>query len=327
MAFIDEYRFKARAGKGGDGVVRWRREKFLPKGGPNGGNGGNGGNVVLVGVRDIMRLHRIAHKNQYAAENGEDGGSSSMTGANGKDLIIELPIGSIVTNVLTGEVHELLSEQDRIVLLTGGVGGKGNEHFKSSTNVAPNHATNGQPGESGEFSVELRLIADIGLIGLPNAGKTSLLNTLTNAGAKVGDYPFTTLDPNLGMYHTYIIADIPGIIEGASQGKGLGDKFLRHISRTGIVLHCISCERDTMTDEYTTIRRELVSHPDILKKKEYVIFTKTDTIDAKTLADRIQSFERDTKKEVFASVSILDDASMKMLGDKLVAEIAKSTHQ
>jgi GTPase len=322
MAFTDEYAFEAEAGKGGDGVVRWLREKFKPWGGPNGGNGGKGGNVVVEAVRDIMMLHRISHKDHYHAENGNPGGSSSMTGADGEDLTIKLPIGSVITNIETGATFELLIEGERVVLLKGGVGGKGNEHFKSSTNVAPDEATLGHVGESGRFKVELRLIADIGLVGLPNAGKTSLLNALTNAGAKVGDYPFTTLDPNLGVYHHHIIADIPGLIEGASEGKGLGGKFLRHISRTSLILHCISVERDTMLEDYNTIRAELASHPEIIEKKEYIVCTKSDTVSQKELEERITSFARESGVPILATVTILDDNSVKEFGDMLSKTLA-----
>jgi GTP-binding protein len=294
MAFTDEYKFQAEAGKGGDGVVRWRREKFLPWGGPNGGNGGKGGNIVVEAVRDIMMLGRISHKDHYHAPDGEPGGSSSMTGADGEDLTIQLPVGSVIRNIETGVIFEILKEGERTILLKGGVGGKGNEHFKSSTNVTPEHATLGHEGEKGIFTVELRLIADVGLVGLPNAGKTSLLNALTNAGAKVGDYPFTTLDPNLGVYHGLIIADIPGLIEGASEGKGLGDKFLRHVARTRLLLHCISVERDTMAVDYAIIRAEMESHPDIATKAEYIVCTKSDTLTQDELYARLDAFKRET---------------------------------
>jgi GTP-binding protein len=322
MSFTDEYRFKAEAGKGGDGVVRWRREKFKPWGGPNGGNGGKGGDLVVEAVRDIMMLNRISHKDHYHAQDGEPGGSNSMTGADGDDLTVLLPIGSVVTNKVTGAVFELLHEGERVTILKGGVGGKGNEHFKSSTNVAPDEATLGTDGEAANFTVELRLIADIGLVGLPNAGKTSLLNALTNAGAKVADYPFTTLDPNLGVYHNYIIAVIPGLIEGASEGKGLGDKFLRHISRTTFILHCISVERDTMLNDYNTIRRELESHPEILNKDEYIVCTKSDTLDKDTLEERIASFARESNVPILATVTVLDDNSIKDFGDTLSRALA-----
>jgi GTP-binding protein len=317
MAFTDEYTFRASAGKGGDGVVHWHREKFKPWGGPDGGNGGRGGDVIIEAVRDIMMLGRISHKDQYHAENGEPGAGSSMTGADGADLVIGLPIGSIVTNTVTKTTLELLTEGERLTLLEGGRGGKGNEHFKSSTNVAPEHATKGQEGESGTFTVELRLIAEVGLVGLPNAGKTSLLNALTNAGAKVGDYPFTTLDPNLGMYYGHILADVPGLIEGASEGKGLGHKFLRHISRTSHILHIISLEQDNCVDAYRTIRTELDINPLIRDKSEHVVLSKSDTVSETRVSDILSSFKRELNITPFATISILDDTSLKTFGDRL----------
>ena len=316
MHLVDEYHFHAAAGKGGDGVVRWRREKFLPKGGPNGGDGGRGGDVILEAIRDIMMLGRILHKDQYAAEPGEPGGNSSKTGADGKDLLIRLPVGSVIRNTSSGETIELLRDGERVTLLMGGDGGYGNEHFKSATNQQPRECTQGKEGEQGDFTVELRLIADVGLVGLPNAGKTSLLNALTNAGAKVGDYPFTTLDPNLGVYHGYVLADVPGLIEGASEGRGLGHKFLRHISRTSLILHCISLARENILDDFKVVQKELASMENIRDKQQYVVLTKSDTVQAEHIQETVSTVTAAGGK-VLAAVSILDDESLKTLGDEL----------
>ena len=319
MAFVDEYTFKASAGRGGDGVVRWRREKFIPKGGPSGGDGGKGGDVYIEAIRDITVLGRIHNKDKYKAEAGGSGGSNSKHGANGADVIIKLPVGSVVTNSDTNTSFELLHEGEKHLVLKGGKGGIGNEAFKSSTNQRPMQATKGEEGEKGRFAVELRLIADIGIIGQPNAGKTSLLNALTNAGAKVGDYPFTTLDPNLGVYHGIVFADIPGLIEGASEGKGLGHKFLRHISRTNLILHCISLEQDNIVEAYDVVRGEVGSHDDISTKKELVVLTKSDTVDTGTITGVVNDLKKARRCPELFVVSILEDESVKKLADSLVS--------
>ena len=318
MTLIDEYVFFAEAGRGGDGVVRWRREKFRPKGGPSGGDGGHGGDFYIEAVRDITALKKISQKNKHKAEDGKPGAKNSMHGADGKDFTLYLPIGSVITNKDNGVVYELLNEGDRVRILNGGEGGLGNENFKSSTNQTPMHATKGKEGESGNFTVELKLIADIGLIGLPNVGKTSLLNELTNTNAKVANYPFTTLGPNLGVYYNYILADIPGIIEGASKGKGLGYKFLRHISRTNAILHCISLERDNILQDYVMIRNELKDYPDILEKDEYIVLTKSDTVDSEKIKNAEKEIKGKIGKDVFVTVSVFDDKSIKIFGDSLI---------
>ncbi|HEV8666726.1 MAG TPA: GTPase [Candidatus Paceibacterota bacterium] len=225
MAFVDELTFDAAAGKGGDGVVRWLHEKGKEYSGPSGGNGGNGGNVYMRAVRDLNLLARYRGEKRFDAPSGADGENSNRHGKGGDDMTIDLPIGSLVRNTATGEQYELLEEGEKIMILKGGRGGAGNAAFKSSVNITPEESTPGALGESATFTIELRIIADAGLVGLPNAGKSSLLNALTNAAAKVAPYAFTTLDPNLGALYGYIIADIPGLIEGASEGKGLGFRF------------------------------------------------------------------------------------------------------
>jgi len=323
MALTDEYRFFAAAGKGGDGVVRWRREKFRPKGGPCGGDGGKGGDVGIEAIRDITYLGHISHTHEYRAEDGHEGGSNSRHGADGQDLTIKLPVGSVITNTKTGAAVELLREGEVVRLLAGGAGGFGNEHFKSSTNQRPMQATKGAPGEAGSYTVELRLIADVGLVGLPNAGKTSLLNALTNAGARVGAYPFTTLDPNLGVYHKCVIADIPGLIEGASSGKGLGHKFLRHISRTRVILHCISLERDDIVTDFDEVEHELAKYAGVSDIPRYVVLTKTDTTDSRRVYAAIEQLTHAREAHVLAAISILDDASIKTLGDKITQVVVQ----
>lgn len=335
MAFIDEMTISAEAGRGGNGVVRWRQEKFIPKGGPAGGDGGRGGNFYIFAVRDIHILSRYKAKKDFKAGRGEDGGKKSLHGKNGEDYILELPVGSVITNTETDEVWQLTEEGQKFQILRGGYGGFGNEHFKSSTNTTPRQSREGQDGEKGIFKIELELFADIGLIGLPNAGKSSLLNTITNAEAKVADYPFTTLDPNLGDFYGYIIADIPGLIEGASEGKGLGVKFLRHIKRTKMLAHLVSFENLSrgstgMMRAYKEIRKELENYDKKLSlgkeglsyKKEIIVLTKTDVINDKKIIDKKITEFKKINKNVFV-VSLFDDKMIKKFNDELIKILRK----
>lgn len=309
--FIDEIKFFAQAGRGGDGVVRWRREKFIDKGGPNGGDGGRGGSVIAVAVQDIHLLSKYKHKKSFKADRGDDGAGGSRHGKDGKDLIIELPVGSVITNAESGGSVSLDTVGQRELLLKGGFGGFGNEQFKTSINTTPTKATKGKLGEEGNFKIELQLFAEIGLVGLPNAGKSSLLNAVTNAQAKIGSYQFTTLDPNLGDFYGHIIADIPGLIEGASEGKGLGIKFLRHIKRTKTLMHLVSLENEKPLDVYKKIRKELgVYDKSLLEKEEIIVLTKTDVVsDLKIIEKRKKEFEK--LGNPVLTLSLYDDASVK----------------
>ena len=323
MAFLDEITITATAGKGGNGLVSWRREKFIAKGGPNGGDGGQGGDVFIKAIRSLRVLDQYRAKKEFFAPNGVNGGSRSFKGANGEDLYIEFPIGSKITNTTSGEVYELTKEGQEIKILRGGQGGYGNEHFKSSTNQAPKEATPGKIGESAELHIEVSLIADIGLVGFPNAGKSSLLNALTNATAKVGEYPFTTIDPNLGDLFGYIIADIPGLIEGASGGKGLGFTFLRHVTKTKIILHLVSFEQEDPMKAYETIRSELEQFgKGLTEKTEIILLTKTDVTNVDTVEKVKKQFESlpasvGGGKKVFA-ITLFDDEQIKIFRDQLV---------
>ncbi|MDQ5949011.1 MAG: GTPase [Patescibacteria group bacterium] len=319
--FIDEITLNICAGNGGDGIVSWMHEKGIDHAGPGGGDGGNGGDVYLRGIRDIGRLSTYRFVKDFSAGHGESGKGNCMHGANGNDLVLELPLGSVVKNTDTGEEVEVLSEEP-IFFLKGGRGGYGNDHFKSSTNIRPQESTSGKNGQGGVFFVELRMMVDIGLVGLPNAGKSSLLNSITASKAKIGNYQFTTLTPNLGSLYGYIIADIPGLIEGASEGKGLGHKFLRHIARTKMLVHCISCEHEDVLDTYHTIRNELSKYNDELAQKtEVILLTKTDLIDKKVLEERVKILSKLNKK--ILTVSVIDDLLLKNVSDELV-KILKS---
>lgn len=323
MALVDELTIHARAGSGGDGVVRWLHLKGKEYSGPAGGNGGNGGDVYIRAVRDISLLGKYRGEKRFNAGDGSTGESYNRHGVGGKDLIIDLPVGAIVRNGSTGEVHELLNDGDKKLVLKGGRGGAGNSVFKSSVNRTPTESTPGAPGEEADLTIELRLIADAGLIGLPNAGKTSLLNALTGAGAKVGAYAFTTLDPNLGAYYGYVIADIPGLIEGASEGKGLGYKFLRHIARTKLLIHCVSLESEHPLEDYNTIRSEISRFEggELDSKPEILVLTKTDTRTPEEIRVVREMFEK--KGLTVYEVTVLDDESVSVLGNTLVAALRK----
>ncbi|MFC1802062.1 Obg family GTPase CgtA [Patescibacteria group bacterium] len=316
--FVDELKIYAKAGKGGDGVVRFKHEKYKEFMGPSGGDGGSGADVYIKAVRDLNALQRYIHKRKFQAENGQDGMGDSMEGKNGEDLYIELPVGSIVTNLETDKKFNLLKEGDEFLILKGGRGGFGNEHFKGSKNTTPQESTEGKDSEDGEFFIELELIADVGLIGFPNAGKSSLLNEITRAQAKIGGYPFTTLEPNLGELYGYIIADIPGLIEGASEGKGLGHKFLRHIKRTKVLLHLISLENEDIIGAYNAIRDELKQYDqEIIEKPEIIVLTKTDLLKKEDVVRNVEEIKKILEKEVKV-ISIYDDISLKELSDYLI---------
>ncbi|MDZ7726200.1 MAG: GTPase ObgE [Candidatus Campbellbacteria bacterium] len=327
MTFVDEITLDLSAGDGGDGVVRWLHLKGKEFSGPSGGDGGRGGDVVIRAVKDLSVLTRYTHSPNLEAEKGDSGRSKNQTGKNGSDLIVELPIGTVLTRELDGAQFELLEEGQEMVVLKGGKGGLGNTHFKSSTNINPMEQTNGKPGEHSRFFIELRLIADVGFVGLPNAGKSTLLNTLTNAKSEVGNYNFTTLEPHLGTFYEFIIADIPGLIEGASQGKGLGHKFLRHISRTKMLVHCVSLENENVVEVYDSVRNELKNFDEkLLDKHEIILLTKSDEVDQDTLNKKREELIAHTEKTV-REISVLDDASVKKFADFLAKELEEKKNK
>ncbi len=283
----------------------------LAKGGPAGGDGGKGGDVYFRAVRDLTKLADYTSNPNFKAEKGGDGRKFSREGKNGDDLFIDVPIGSQITEINTGNKFSLLNEGECIKVLSGGKGGFGNEHFKSSRNTTPTEFTEGTAGEEGEFYIELQMLVDLGFVGLPSAGKSSLMNTLTKSHSKVGDYPFTTLEPSLGAFHKYVLADIPGLIEGASEGRGLGHKFLRHIKRTRTIAHLVSFEYEDMIAEYEKIRQELGQYsPELLEKKEVIILSKSDLVDEKKAKEIKAEFEQKFNKPVYI-LSILNDEQVK----------------
>ncbi len=321
--FVDELTLEIKAGKGGDGVVRWRQEKFVDSGGPWGGNGGRGGDVYMRAVRDVGLLSRYTGEKAFAAQNGTPGSTKSKQGVHGEDLYIDVPVGSRVTERERNRVYQLLTEGEVVKILKGGNAGFGNEHFKSSTNRSPDTATKGRLGEAGTFYIELLLAVDVGIIGFPNAGKSTLINALTRARSRVGAYPFTTTEPHLGDFYGYVLADIPGLIEGASEGKGLGHKFLRHIERTQMLLHCISLTESDTQSAYETIRTELKNFDSTLgEKEEFVVLTKTDLASPEVIARALAEF---SQKGITAyALSAETGEGVKEFGDILVSKLRQN---
>jgi len=318
--FVDELKITAKAGDGGNGVVRWRHEKYRPKAGPAGGNGGNGGDLYVRAVKDLNRLAKYTGNNHFEAEAGVQGTNQSQHGRNGEDFFIDIPVGSKVTDTERNRVFEIMEEGEIVKILKGGGGGLGNEHFKSSTNVAPEESTLGRPGEEGSFLIEVSLVVEVGLIGFPNAGKSTLLNSMTNAKSAIGAYPFTTLEPYLGSLYGRTLADIPGLIEGASDGKGLGHKFLKHVSRTRMLLHLISLESADVENDYSTIRNELSTFDKSLsEKQEWIILTKKDLVQQVNIDAAVQMLEK-FEKRVFV-ISENDPESIKKVRDALVQHL------
>ena len=297
MALVDEIDISVRVDLGGRRIIKKKSEKGKPRGGPAGGNGGRGGDVYLVAVRDLEYLKTYRYTKKFEAESGVDGAKNNRHGRNGEDLDLRVPVGSVVTNTDTGETYEFLAAGERVQVLSGGAGGYGNTYFKGPANRRPQQATQGKKGGHGHFHIELKLIADAGLIGQPSAGKSTLLNVLTNAQSAVGAYPFTTLEPHLGVFHKYVLADIPGLIEGASTGKGLGHKFLRHVKRTRFLLHLVSVEQEHPLIAYQTIRDELGAYDSaLLEKDEIIVLSKVDLIDTEKQQELVRLFEKEGKE-------------------------------
>lgn len=305
---IDEVTITVKGGNGGNGAISFRQNEGNPKGGPDGGNGGNGGAVYAIGIDDMTALSQFQYKKLLQAEDGVPGKKKNLFGKNAPDLYLKLPLGTLITDERTEKVlAEIADTTTPVLLAIGGKGGRGNNEFKSATVQTPRFAEKGQPGEEKVLHLQMRLIADVGLVGLPNAGKSTLLSLLTNATPKVGDYPFTTLEPNLGMMDGFVLADIPGLIEGASSGKGLGIKFLKHIEKTRLLVHCIDAFEEDVLKTYEIVRQEFGTYNDsLLKKEEIILLTKCDLVDRETVEAKKLTLEK-TGSPVFAITAYADE--------------------
>ncbi len=328
MKFLDQAKIYIKAGNGGSGSASFRREKFIEYGGPDGGDGGDGGSIIFEAERNLNTLIDFRYRQHFKAEDGRIGTKRKRTGAAGKDLIIKVPVGTQIyeedNNTL---IYDFTKNKERYLVAAGGSHGLGNVRFKSSTNRAPTKKTPGKLGEEFWVWLQLKVIADIGIIGMPNAGKSSLLAALTRARPKIANYPFTTLDPNLGVSYydnkEVTLADIPGLVEGAHEGVGLGDKFLRHIERCKILLHLIDVSEEKISENYLKIRKELTKYGEILsKKKEIIVFNKSDLLEKKELDKKLKIFKSKIKKK-FEVISVVSDTNLITLRKVLLKNVHK----
>ena len=305
--FVDYIKIHAKSGNGGQGSAHLHREKYIDKGGPDGGDGGRGGHIIIRANREMWTLYHLKFKQHFRAEQGGAGSKSRSTGKDGEDIYIDVPLGTIVRDGETDEIlFEVTENGEEVILLEGGKGGRGNWHFKSATNQTPRYAQSGIEGTEGWFRVELKLLADVGLVGFPNAGKSTLLSVITSAKPKIADYAFTTLKPNLGIvkyrdFRSFVMADIPGIIEGAAEGKGLGHRFLRHIERNSTLLFLIPADSDDIQNEYEVLLNELRKHnPELIDKQRLLAISKSDMLDDE-LMDEISKELPDDVEHIFIS--------------------------
>lgn len=313
MQFIDEAIIRVKAGNGGNGAVSFRRAKYIPKGGPDGGDGGKGGDIIIKCVGNINTLLDFKYKKDYEAQNGENGHGSNMHGRSGEDLTINVPKGTQIYFDEEDEENSIDFTEigQEVIIAKGGNGGFGNAYFKSSVNQAPRHANPGQEGEEFELFLKLKILSDVGLVGLPNAGKSTFLSVVSKAKPKIANYPFTTLEPQLGVVrvddYDFVVADLPGLIEGASEGKGLGDRFLKHTERCGVLLHLIDINSEDIYKDYKTIRKELETYNKKLAKKvEVIALTKCETLQQEEIQEKLKNFEKKlkSKKKIFIISSV-----------------------
>lgn len=316
---IDDVTIKVKAGHGGAGAVAFDKNKGAI--GPCGGNGGRGGNIIFEGVSDLAALEFFRFKKELVAKDGGMGHGQFVDGEDGKNETFKLPVGSVIHNLNKGTEQEILKIGEKITIAKGGFGGKGNYKFRSAINTSPKEFQPGLPGESFDLRLELKLIADVGFVGLPNIGKSTLLNLLTNAKAKIANYQFTTLEPNLGVYYQLILADIPGLIEGASSGKGLGVKFLKHIERTRVLFHFVAADSADITSDYQTIRHELETYnPELAKKEEFLILSRSDEVNPADLKQLLTKAKKLNKNVI--AISAYDDATLEPV-KKILNKIEK----
>jgi GTP-binding protein len=335
--FIDRTKIRVQGGHGGNGVTAFRREKFVPRGGPSGGDGGRGGDVWVVADEALNTLLHLRYNPEHIADRGRHGEGSNRSGREGVDKVVRVPVGTQVYDPETGELlYDFTSDGDRWLAARGGRGGFGNSHFATSTNRAPRYHQEGSPGEEHEFQLELKLLADVGLVGFPNAGKSTLISTISAAKPKIADYPFTTLEPHLGVvdlgeYRTFVVADIPGLIEGAHKGAGLGDQFLRHIERTKLLFHLVdvssSSGRDAVSD-YETINRELEAYnEDLAARPQMVVATKIDALDEPERLERLRARAAEDGRAFYAISSVTKEGVRELLNavTRALDEINAST--
>ena len=322
--FVDYVKIHVTSGKGGQGSAHLRREKYIPMGGPDGGDGGRGGHIILTANSNMWTLYHLKFKRHFRAGHGLAGSKQTSTGADGDDVYIDVPLGTVVKNSDTGEtLRELLEHGDEMIIARGGKGGRGNNHFKSSTNQTPRHAQPGMEGEEGNFTLEMKVLADVGLVGFPNAGKSTLLSVITAAKPKIANYEFTTLKPNLGIvdyrdHQTFVMADIPGIIEGAAEGKGLGHYFLRHIERNSTLLFLIPADADDIRKQYDILLDELRRYnPEMLDKDRLVAISKSDMLDEELMTEMKAELDKDLEGIPYLFFSALSQQGLMELKDKL----------